>query len=153
MKKIDIGQMVTILANMGVIAGIVFLTVEIDQNNDQLAAQARYTIYQLRDGLERDYINNEGNIAEIQGRAVRGETLTDVEQNRLSARRFRQVRTYYYMFLESPDGALSEAGYIAAMFQDNPALIATWKRMSETGVVGADFDTFMEERVLPRLNP
>ena len=39
MKKIDVGQTMTILANLGVIIGIAFLAVEINQNNSQLAAQ------------------------------------------------------------------------------------------------------------------
>ena len=33
MKKLDLGQTVTILANLGVIAGIVFLAYELRQNN------------------------------------------------------------------------------------------------------------------------
>lgn len=40
MKKIDVGQTVSILANFGVIAGIVFLAVELRQNNEFLAAEA-----------------------------------------------------------------------------------------------------------------
>ena len=41
MKKIDLGQTITILANLGVIAGIVFLAVELRQNNALLQAQSR----------------------------------------------------------------------------------------------------------------
>ncbi len=44
MKKIDLGQAVTVLANVGVIAGIVFLGMELQQNNELLAAQARYNL-------------------------------------------------------------------------------------------------------------
>ena len=39
MKKLDVGQMITILANLGVIAGIVFLAVEIRQNQASLDEQ------------------------------------------------------------------------------------------------------------------
>ena len=48
MKKIDLGQSIGILANLGVIAGIVFLGLELRQNNSLLAAQARYSLRQLR---------------------------------------------------------------------------------------------------------
>ena len=41
MKKIDLAQAVTILANVGVIAGIVFLGIELQQNNALLTADAR----------------------------------------------------------------------------------------------------------------
>ena len=48
MKKIDLGQSITILANIGVIAGIVFLAIELRQNNELLAAQARSDRVALR---------------------------------------------------------------------------------------------------------
>jgi len=44
LKKLDFGQTVSLLANIGVIAGIVFLGIELNQNNDFLAAQARYNL-------------------------------------------------------------------------------------------------------------
>lgn len=40
MKKIDVGQMITIIANVGVIAGIVFLGIEIRQNSSIARASA-----------------------------------------------------------------------------------------------------------------
>ena len=39
MKKIDLGQSITMLANIGVIAGIVFLAVELQQNNELLRVE------------------------------------------------------------------------------------------------------------------
>ena len=48
MKKIDLGQTITILANVGVIIGIVFLALEIRQNNSQLSAQSRFNYFQTR---------------------------------------------------------------------------------------------------------
>jgi hypothetical protein len=40
LKKLDFGQTITILANLGVIAGIVFLGIEISQNNAWLEAES-----------------------------------------------------------------------------------------------------------------
>ena len=45
---IDLGQTVGILANIGVIAGIAFLALELRQNNSHLATQARYSLRQYR---------------------------------------------------------------------------------------------------------
>jgi len=42
MKKIDLGQAITILANVGVIAGIAFLGIELRQNNELMASQQRF---------------------------------------------------------------------------------------------------------------
>jgi hypothetical protein len=44
MKKIDLAQTITILANVGVIAGIVFLALELNQNSNQLALELEWQI-------------------------------------------------------------------------------------------------------------
>ena len=41
MKKSDVGQAITVLANLGVIAGIVFLAFEQRHNNELIAAEGR----------------------------------------------------------------------------------------------------------------
>lgn len=46
MKSIDLGQTITILANVGVIAGLIFLGYELHQNNEFLEQQERYTFLQ-----------------------------------------------------------------------------------------------------------
>lgn len=46
MAKIDLGQTIQVLANVGVIAGIIFLAVEIRQNNRLMMAQTRSDIAQ-----------------------------------------------------------------------------------------------------------
>jgi len=49
MKRIDLGQTIGILANLGVIAGIVFLAVEIGQNQAALEEQNTLTRISARD--------------------------------------------------------------------------------------------------------
>ena len=44
MKKIDPGQTIQILANVGVIAGIAFLAVELRQNNELLRSSSRQAL-------------------------------------------------------------------------------------------------------------
>jgi len=41
MKKIDLGQTLTILANVGVLAGILLLVFELNQNREMMRAQTR----------------------------------------------------------------------------------------------------------------
>ena len=151
MKKIDLAQLVGILANIGVIVGIIFLTVEISQNNEQLASQTRNTIFELRAGLERDIVNNAGGIADLVGKVQRGDALTDVEQNRLNARRFQLLQTFQYMFQESPDGVRLQVPYMIAMFGSDPGLLDAWKRTGDR-VFDPSFVRFMEESVVPQLN-
>ena len=44
MKKIDLGQTISIFANLGVIAGITFLALELNQNTAQLALGNKPTL-------------------------------------------------------------------------------------------------------------
>ena len=53
MKKIDLGQTITILANIGVITGIAFLALELRQNT---AAVQGATYQALSDGISGQYI-------------------------------------------------------------------------------------------------
>ena len=47
MKKIDLGQATQILTNVGMIAGIVFLGIEVAQNNEYAATEIRATRFLL----------------------------------------------------------------------------------------------------------
>ena len=58
MKKIDLGLTISILANVGVIAGIVFLALELQQNNSLLAAQARREQLDARTAAGSVELNN-----------------------------------------------------------------------------------------------
>jgi hypothetical protein len=78
MKKIDVGQAVQILANVGVIAGIAFLVVEIDQNNEALTIQTRL----VREGITRDSVVrrlDNMDLVRATTKARAGEALTDEE--------------------------------------------------------------------------
>ena len=82
MKKLDLGRIITILANVGVIAGIVFLAIELRQNNALLRAEARQVIVQNRAGsLER--WADDGEMMQLRLKATNGEQLTTDEAWRL----------------------------------------------------------------------
>ncbi len=54
MKNIDLGQTLNTLANVGVIAGIIFLAYELNQNNEFLELEAKATrVHITLDGWER----------------------------------------------------------------------------------------------------
>lgn len=150
MKKIDPIQLVTLLANIGVIIGIVFLAVEIRQNNDQLSAQTRNTLYELRADIQRDFINNVGGITEIILKERRGEPLTDVEIARLGSRRRHILRTLEYMVREDPEGVRLQINFMALMFRDNQ-LEDAWNEGLANGAYSTEFVTFIEEHVLPQI--
>ena len=79
MKKIDLGQAITILANMGVIAGIVFLGIELRQNNELLSAEARATRLSVRLNENQLPIENP-DLANALIKHRHGDELTEHEQ-------------------------------------------------------------------------
>jgi hypothetical protein len=95
MKKIDLGQTITILANLGVIGGIVFLAFEIRQNTAQMRAEAAYSIHQDVQSLNRDIYQD----PEFANLVIQGEqsfdTLEPIDQ--------RRVRAYFYSELNLAD--------------------------------------------------
>ena len=77
MRKIDLGQTITILANVGVIAGIIFLGFELQQNQRMMMAQTRNEI--SRTSIELQQSNREPTQASVIVRGIRGESLTEEE--------------------------------------------------------------------------
>jgi len=100
MKKIDLGQTIAILANIGVIAGIAFLAVEIRQNTRIVQAQTRAQIAsESADHLMRRAEN--GELAEIATRAENGDELSQAEEQRLFnlfQSRFRRWENIHFQY-------------------------------------------------------
>ena len=152
MKKIDLGQTTSILANLGVIAGIVFLAVQLRQNNDLLAAQAR------RDQLEARTATglvelSQVDIAQINYKAASGQPLTAEERyyfRNFAANRFMHWEWQYW---EYRAGTLSEQdlpvdGW-ALLLGESPELREVWKIYREnSGARSPEFIQFIETAVL-----
>lgn len=84
MKNVDIAQTIGILANLGVIAGIVFLAFEIRQNNVALESQSRRNHAEGRS----DYFNRLSTdpvLMPVMVKARTGQPLDEVEEARLLA--------------------------------------------------------------------
>ena len=64
MRKIDLGQSVTILANIGVIAGLLFLAIEIQQSNRLAIASTEIEVRNSLAAINESIYTNTG-IAEI----------------------------------------------------------------------------------------
>ena len=84
MQRPDLAQAIQILANIGVIAGILFLAIELRQNNEVLNAQARLQRAQTRiDGMTETL----GNPDLIRARA------TDARRAELTAEQSQLLQT------------------------------------------------------------
>ena len=106
MKKLEFGQAVTIIANLGVIAGILFLGFELHQNNEQLSAQARYNYYHERIEAQRLIAGDPG-LAEITQKMMAGAELAPAEQVRLEFLARSIFITIEYEFIELQLGRIT----------------------------------------------
>lgn len=106
MSGFDVGQVIEIVANIGVIAGIVFLAFEIRQNNDLLAAQAREALHASRRDINL-MIASTPDIAEIVDKVRAGQSLTGGEAVRLEALQRSVMVTMEWQFEEYRRGRLS----------------------------------------------
>lgn len=113
MKKISFAQAVTILANVGVVIGLVFLTLEIRQNTAQMRTQGAYSVFESAETLNQAIYLDE----EFADLLYRGEesfnTLDPLEQSRLTTYFFSEIHLAEYI-LSLEDEGLSDLhfGYV-----------------------------------------
>ena len=107
MKKLDLGQAIATLANIGVIAGILFLGIELRQNNQLLRAEAIGALLETRMYTTEEVVSNDSLLA-LLAKNRRNLELTLEERMRLGAYFSRDLMGYqrdYFLFQE---GILSE---------------------------------------------
>jgi len=109
MKKIDLGHTIQIVANVGVIAGIVFLALELRQNSEVLSYQARSSLIATKVAQQLPVITNDGGLAAAWIKDDAGEPLTAVENFQLRVMRNMTLETYAALYREVAQGLLSEA--------------------------------------------
>ena len=113
MRKLDLAQIISVLANVGVVIGLVFLTLEIRQNTAQMRTQGAYSIKQSVETLNQAvYLDKE--FADLLYRGEKSfNDLDPVEQSRLATYFFSEVHLAQYI-LSLEDEGLSDLhfGYV-----------------------------------------
>ena len=100
----DLGQIITLGANIGVIAGLVFLAVEIRQNNKFLAAQARYSLRQYRSDIADSLMLP--HVLDATHKWARGEEITPEEKSAGLMVALKIVELWEWQFGEHAAGML-----------------------------------------------
>ena len=112
MKKIDLGQTLQLLGNLGVLVGILLLVYELAQNREMTRAQTRNSVAEmLVILLGAEYGDQE--MAEIQVKHSAGQSLTPVERFR-----FQLLQQAYWRYRENVhyqyrNGLYDEDEYLA----------------------------------------
>ena len=113
MKNLDLGQAIGVLANIGVIAGIVFLGLELRQNNELLEAESRYARAERAVGLYMGAAFNRDFAAAL-AKLNSGEDLDPTDQIQLRSYALAIFRNFEANFDEMQAGNLNEAATLQA---------------------------------------
>ena len=149
MKKVDLRQTIGILANVGVIAGIVFLGLELRQNNELIAAEAEFN----RLSLVTDSYGVVAESSELPALFVKdrnGEELTEEEFFRIESHWMRVLHTMHWRYRELPDDTTWIEGH-RRNFAEYSTLRRTWQSTSGTRgkhSFDPEFVQFMEGNVV-----
>jgi hypothetical protein len=155
LKRISAGQLVTVLANLGVIAGIVLLAYELDQNNRLLRAQASYELFSNRVGIRRELANASDQVAGFWVRVNSRAPLTATDELRLTAFVESIFLSLEFEYIQTIEGNLDEselpveayrAAYRGRGFANIGVLPDVWLRLRST--LRPDFVEWMEANVI-----
>lgn len=149
---LGIGQVLTIGANVGVIAGILFLVMEVRQNNRLLAAQARYSLRQYRNDIADTLMLP--HVLEATHKWAAGKELSAEERSTGLMAALKLLELWEWQYGE----------YAAGMLQRNDLPVAAWRLWFHgegplpvpvrciyelrRSVLNADFVQFFEQNVM-----
>ena len=111
MKKIDLGQTFQILANLGVLVGIVFLGVEINQSTEATRASSRDAAVNQGLSFFEQRLDNQV-IARAEFKFLSGGELDGFETYQLTSFQYFNFRTFENIFLNYESGLFSESEWI-----------------------------------------
>ena len=151
MKKIDLGQTISIVANLGILAGLVLLAVELNQNNQLLRSAGVISLNEkAMEWNARIAENHE--VAEIISKANNSEILTDTEQLRMTALTTILLAGWVMDFLQYQTGLVTEDymnGIIPRYkdaFRNRPFQAEHWETAKDR--YPQEFVHFMDECVI-----
>jgi hypothetical protein len=111
LKKIDLGQTITLLANLGVLVGVFLLIYELSQNRNMMRAQIRNEISRTVIDLAGAWADEE--MVELIARSRRGDSLTDTQEGRLQFFSNSLLRMYENIHYQYREGMFAEDEYTA----------------------------------------
>jgi hypothetical protein len=153
LKKLQFAQTIGLLANIGVIAGIIFLAVELRQNNELLAAQARVARFELRstDATRAQYNNPE--LAETLRKNNNNEPLSPTEEAVVDRYQRQMLLNWQFVYVEYLNGLLDREEVLEGSWRETlrttPRLREHWER-SKSRTFRPEFVQFIDENMVIR---
>lgn len=155
MKKIDLGQTIQLLANVGVIAGIAFLGLELQQNNELLEAQVRRDRLVSRSGpstLELSSVD----IAALDFKALTGQPFTEQERFNFQIYVIYNFMTWEWQYDEVLAGTIEEGRLPVSGWRVIAGRTPIWREMwegyADNPERSPEFVSFVSENVFGQLD-
>jgi hypothetical protein len=151
-----VNRWLTLAANIGVIAGIAFLGIELQQNNRLSAAQAEVNLLQYEMSFAAPGFESQA-VAEfmvnMRAKARSGEELSEVEQFRVRRLLDQKFAGWEWQYLQNRAGTLNDMGALRRSLESNferPDFLAGsaqefrtyWNQFAERG--NPEFVEFVE---------
>ena len=151
---LTLGNSIDILANIGVIAGIVFLALELRQNNRLLTAQARYSLRQYRSDVADTIMAP--HVLEATHKYAGGENVTPAERSAALMAALKAIELWEWQYGEFDAGRRVREKLPVDSWRiwyhgegESPVPIReVWK--SRRAVLNPAFVEFLEENVADR---
>jgi len=142
----NLNKWLTLLANIGVIAGIIFLSVELQQNNKLLKSQARLNELEASTARIQVSLNNP-ELAHLNFKATSGENLTPEEENLHFDYALYTMRHWMWEYEEYIDGSLPRVS--VGTWRRQASYSPVWRRAWEStmGREDSEFTQFVNENV------
>ena len=152
--KLDIKKTLTIITNIGVIAGIIFLAVELQQNNEFLTAESEINLMQNRKYISEVILQDE-ELVKVFVKIDNGEPLAPADQYRLDAMFNIYMVSFQWDFAQFQEGRISREqlpveSWINLINGEGMIKVPLdWKGLWEDKKrsLAPDFVSFMEESV------
>ena len=152
--KLDIKKTLTIITNIGVIVGIIFLAVELQQNNEFLAAESEINLMQNRKYISEVILQDE-ELVKVFVKIDNGEPLAPADQYRLDAMFNIYMVSFQWDFAQFQEGRISREqlpveSWINLINGEGMIKVPLdWKGLWEDKKrnLAPDFVSFMEESV------
>ena len=145
MKNSKVNDWMTLVANIAVVGGIIFLAIEIRQNNELLRSESRQTL------VANDVTSLTANIenSDVFAKLVSKEELTAEDQLRLSFMFALDLRNREFEYLQYSNGLLDEETWLSyrqvILVNHSTGLGRKWWHEIGRGFVGPEFAKSVDE--------
>ena len=143
-----------LLANFGVIAGVIFLALEISQNNELMQAEASFRLKDNR-AMGSQLVLESPEYVALTLKISNGEVFTDLDEVRLKAYVDQMLINWQWEYGEFKAGRMSSnifpANQYAMALKAFPFALEGWESFKLGIEYDKDFIKFMEDEVIAKL--